>query len=396
MSITQIFNTTGEAPYPKILPTLDLNFANSKTIDPRIAFTRGSGGTYVDADGLIKYAGINEARFDHDPSTGESLGLLMEEARTNGETQSTTLSNYTANAVSITSQTVTAPDGSLTAKLITEDTSTGNHSIGRFYDNNYTDLAFSFFVKANGRTRIHLNLEAGDTGTPQFTFDLSAGTATGGGTIQAFTNGWYRVAGTISFRTSVAILLADNSNNRSYTGDGTSGVYIWGIQFEKSAGNTFPTSYIPASGSVVTRSADVASITGTNFSSWYNQSEGTAYFHSKFQDSIDATPSIVFGGYWWATNPNNWRTSSNGSMMNTAASRTTSTKHAFGLQSNNHAVSINGATAVVAATNNSQSPSGSTFSLNDNAQGVFLCGTIARLTYYPTRLPDATLKKITQ
>jgi hypothetical protein len=79
MAVKQVFNTSAELDFPNVLPTLDLDFANSKTLDPRIDFTRASGGSYVGADGLIKYAGVNEARFDHDPVTGESLGLLVEE-----------------------------------------------------------------------------------------------------------------------------------------------------------------------------------------------------------------------------------------------------------------------------------------------------------------------------
>ena len=70
-------NTT-DLNYPEVRPTLDLNFARVKALDPRITFTRASGGSYVGADGLIKYAGVNEPRFDHDLSTGESLGLLVE------------------------------------------------------------------------------------------------------------------------------------------------------------------------------------------------------------------------------------------------------------------------------------------------------------------------------
>ena len=69
--------------YPSIRPTLDLNFAATKTLDRRITFTRDSVGTYTDETGYVKYASNNVPRFDHDPTTGESLGLLIEESRTN-------------------------------------------------------------------------------------------------------------------------------------------------------------------------------------------------------------------------------------------------------------------------------------------------------------------------
>ena len=54
-------------------PTLDLNFAKNKslidTLTGRnlITFSRSSTATYVGADGLIKYAASNAARFDHNP-----------------------------------------------------------------------------------------------------------------------------------------------------------------------------------------------------------------------------------------------------------------------------------------------------------------------------------------
>ena len=69
--------------YPTIRPSLNLNFARSRALDPRVTFTRASIGTYVGRDGLIKTAGVNQPRFDHDPETLESLGLLIEEPRTN-------------------------------------------------------------------------------------------------------------------------------------------------------------------------------------------------------------------------------------------------------------------------------------------------------------------------
>ena len=73
-------------------PSLDLNFAGNKSLVDTtteknyVTFSRAQSGneaTYIGSDGLIKYAAADEARFDHDPVTGESLGLLIEESRTN-------------------------------------------------------------------------------------------------------------------------------------------------------------------------------------------------------------------------------------------------------------------------------------------------------------------------
>jgi hypothetical protein len=50
--------------------------------------------------------------------------------------------------------------------------------------------------------------------------------------------------------------------------------FIWGAQPEAGA---FATSYIPTIASTVTRSADVATITGSLFSQWYNQPEGSLF-----------------------------------------------------------------------------------------------------------------------
>jgi hypothetical protein len=73
--------------FPAISPSLNLNFARSKTLDPRITFTRTSSATRVNGQGLIEVVPTNAPRFDHsyDPVSGtvRSLGLLVEEARSN-------------------------------------------------------------------------------------------------------------------------------------------------------------------------------------------------------------------------------------------------------------------------------------------------------------------------
>jgi hypothetical protein len=135
-------------------------------------------------------------------------------------------------------------------------------------------------------------------------FDLSAGSVVvvaGGGTpsptatITPVKNGWYRCSvlfnqGTASNRTFRIFVVEDaettaNGSIASRTGDGTSGIYIWGAQLE--AGSK-ATSYIPTTGATATRAADVASIAGSAFSSWYNQPEGTLFIDAASSQSTAA------------------------------------------------------------------------------------------------------------
>jgi hypothetical protein len=120
--------------FPEIRPTLDLNFAATKRLDPRIAFTRTSTGTFVGSNGLIQTAVSGAPRFDHNPTTGESLGLLVEEARTNHNTYSEQFDNaaWVKTRSSITSNTIVAPDGTLTGDKLVEDTTASNtHQISQ-------------------------------------------------------------------------------------------------------------------------------------------------------------------------------------------------------------------------------------------------------------------------
>jgi hypothetical protein len=62
------------------------------------------------------------------------------------------------------------------------------------------------------------------------------------------------------------------------------------VQYAQLEAGAFATSVIPTGSSSVARSADDANMTGTNFTSWYNQTEGT--FISQFDSAISAG----FGG----------------------------------------------------------------------------------------------------
>lgn len=185
--------------YPSILPTLDLNFAETRTVDPRITFTRASTATYFDEFGAMRTALANVPRIDFYPTTLECKGLLIEEQRTN-----LLLNSYTLATQNVT---VTAVAHTLT-----------------FYG----------------------------TGTVTL-----SGAATG---VLVGTGAANRVA--LTFTPTAGILTL------TVTGSCSQGQLELG---------TFPTSYIPTTSAQATRAADNAVITGSNFSSWYRQDEGTIY-----------------------------------------------------------------------------------------------------------------------
>jgi hypothetical protein len=93
-------------------------------------------------------------------------------------------------------------------------------------------------------------------------------------------NGWFRMTisatspstGINQIRPVVGPAL--NGTTVGYTGDITKGIYVWGAQLEVGA---FPTSYIKTTTASVTRNADVAVMTGTDFSDWFNATEGTIF-----------------------------------------------------------------------------------------------------------------------
>jgi hypothetical protein len=265
-------------------PSLDLNFASNKSLvddisgNNLITFSRASTGTFVGSNGLIQTAASGVPRFDHNGATGESLGLLVEEARTNLLTYSEQFNDvaWVKDGTVVTANSIVAPDGTLTGDKLIETATTAVH---RTYSERFvailTPYTTSVYAKAGERSWVSL---AGITNTRVW-FNLATGTVgTNGGltaSIQAVGNGWYRCSVTQTTTSifgylDVGVGTADNTN--SYAGDGISGIYIWGAQLEA---GSFPTSYIPTTSATATRAADVASITGANFSSWYNQGSGS-------------------------------------------------------------------------------------------------------------------------
>lgn len=277
---------TGDIAIPA--PSLDLNFAANKSLvddisgNNLITFSRASTGTFIGSNGLIQTAASGVPRFDHNPTTGESLGLLVEEARTNTVVSSSVFNtgSWTQDGAVLTANAGVAPDGTTTATSISQGT--GNNRCYLFDNSGVTgSKVFSFFVKANAGTSFQITAVGGLTPNATATVNLSSVTVSGftGATIQAFANGWYRVF--------LPVLVTTASGGSTYWQifGPASSVFLWGAQLEA---GSFSTSYIPTVASTVTRAADVASITGANFSSWYRQDGGTMLIDTEKQ------PSSVF------------------------------------------------------------------------------------------------------
>jgi hypothetical protein len=118
--------------FPTIRPSLNLDFANSKVVDERITFTRSTNATYYDADGLLKTALSNRPRLDHDPLTRECKGLLIKEKRTNILTSTDRFTNSTSwnsSLVNVVRDVTTAPDGSMTADLLLNTTTSSRQTL---------------------------------------------------------------------------------------------------------------------------------------------------------------------------------------------------------------------------------------------------------------------------
>ena len=428
MAVKQVFNTSAELDFPNVLPTLDLDFANSKTLDPRITFTRASGGSYVGADGLIKYAGVNEARFDHDPVTGESLGLLVEESRTNLLLRSEEFNIIWGKAFSnLIPNQATSPNGTFTAdKFIPDDTFNRHYAQQTLTITANATYTFSCFAKAAElnfasvifgmgsspftRVGIIINLTTGEVSNYTVGTPLSVVRHP----VQYYGNGWWKISVSVLIDTTTTLGYVEvgasslSTNYSGYRGDNASGIYIWGAQLEQ---GSFPTSYIPTQASTRTRAADNASITGKNFSDFYKQIGYTI-----FSEHITSRPSSVYPRVF------NISTSTDGFRLNHYQppqanyvgfsavqnnitfgdityfniTQSVKAKMATSYDFNNVVLYVNGDFVGRDITNPYPSQNRDRINIGSaTPSGSYINSTISKITYYPYPLKDSNLQSLT-
>jgi hypothetical protein len=422
-------------------PSLDINFAAvNEILDPRITFTRASSATKYNSAGTLISVGSDVARFDYDPVTLAPKGLLIEEQRTNLTPYSRYESGqWTFSAATVGNQIKTGVDGtSLTAFLANATTSA--HRVNRALSGSYTAnsiYTFSFYVAKPAisdilgmaiRVRSTLGGQAvsvvasNDGENSTYTFSSSAPFGTNPPaaiTASNFSatnvgNNWVRISVTTAIASIDTTLtqwdIGFSTASGTDTGLGTanSQIFIDSVQLEAGA---FPTSYIPTTSATVTRAADNASMVGSNFSSWYNQSAGT------FVTGWD-TAAFAQGAAIRFTLSDG--TSSNQIRVRLAPSGSTQVRHdvvnagvtsvlgspatidinsnreAIGFAANNYAGCLN-AGNVVTSTSLTIPTTINQITIGSGVNAASpLNGHIQSIKYYPTRLPNADLQRLTR
>lgn len=316
-------------------PTLYIDFANGvNTLDSRITYT-GQNGSYFNSSGVMTAATTNVARFDYNPTTLLPRGILIEESRTN------LLLNSLVNGTSLSTQSVTV-------------------------------------------TNVAHTLSFYGTGTVTLSGTSTAGPLVGTGAT-----------------TKVSLTFTPTAGSLTLTVSGT-------VKWANLEVGSFPTSFIPTAGASVTRANDVAVMTSTNFSSWYNATEGTFFAQAtRMSNGTDGRTYEVNDNT--GDNLIHGRIGSGGVLrqavitatvaqvgQNTANATTAGTqfKQINAFKASNFGACLDGGTAVqtlsgtVPAVTQMNIGSGVAFTQPFN-------GWIAKLAFYNTRLPNATLVSLT-
>lgn len=292
-------------------PTFSRDFAGEKTLNngtgPAITFTRASNATFFDANGTLQTASNDTPRFDHDPATGASRGLLIEEARTNLLTSSKTFSGFDGGGwTSVTDDYSVSPDGTTTASLFDWSTVANSYKFGSTTITSVAGATYTAtaFIKPVSGTGV-VGVRVGRTDSSQFAeSQLNLGTnantsSTTGADVSGVSvsaqnvgNGWYRLSATGTFANSY-----NNFTAFVAAVSGSGSFLAWGAQLEAGA---FATSYIPTTTAAATRAADSAVV--TPISNFYNQSEGTL-----FAEATSSVPPATTAAFHIDNNSNDER-----------------------------------------------------------------------------------------
>ncbi len=357
----------------------------------------------------LQTAASGVARFEHNPVTGESLGLEIEEQRTNIALYSAEFDNawWIKTAATVEANTVIAPDGTLAGDTLsvstlqtaqgistTSFTADGTSSYtGSIYVRKTGNLEYLFYFRANITSGNQYSTLTANTSTGFVSFNASSSTSSSYSVTDV--GGWWRISVTAGGIPAGNMRL----NVRLVSQPVGTTLYLWGAQLEAGA---FATSYIPTTSATVTRSADSASMTGTNFSSWYNTQESTVYAEAVTQFSgsrgiigMDAGSSANSLAMFNISSTQGKAEFLRNSSVEASITLTRGTKYVTAFRNNDMNYACN---ATVGTTDTvciiptfTRMEIGAIY-----GAGSFPAnGTIAKVAYYPKRLTNAELQGLT-
>ena len=277
---TSQINTIND--YPTIRPSLNLDFAKSASLDSRITFSRTSKATATGKNGLVKDYGENEPRFDYDETTGECLGLFVEEARTNlyrnsdislGYNSTWSYGSWASGTYTASTGTQYLPDG--TNGNCLQVTKNANGGSGHFHQGTTPGWAadkrycISVWVKGSGAGSVRFSAHSG--------FSVLSTSESGDSTTCSVTDDWRRIYveyGTDTYSSGYPYFDLNVQNNNST-------IYFWGFQAEEIPGGNsvanhyFPSSFIRTASSSATRPYDSVTLHQKEMDKFFNWDEGT-------------------------------------------------------------------------------------------------------------------------
>ena len=241
-------------------------------------FTRASKATVVNQSGLIEEVSAGDPRIDFKDNTKGAL--LLEPQRSNKLPWSNKFTNWSPTNISLTENSTISPDGSLNATKITDNATFGNHRvITSTTTSSSGNATYSIFLKKGTMTTCFINFFSNGTiGNTQV--DLENGTISGGTgvsqSIEPYGNGWYRVSITGVLATTTSFVYMYMKQIGGYNGVGDH-MFMYGATLEESS---YASSYIPTSGSAVTRVSDACNNGGNE--QVINSTEGVLYGEVKY------------------------------------------------------------------------------------------------------------------
>jgi hypothetical protein len=395
---------------------------------PTISFTRATTATYIGSNGLIQYANINIPRFDYDPIKLQCNGLLIENTRGNYFSNGLTLSNWgkqNSNDDVITYNAAIAPDGTKTATLYVPaniNTYTRKALGTNVQQPGGTTYVFSVYLKPAGFDRVRLFFNDYNAAYYGFTIELNLTTGVVTGdvnnftTVQRLSSGWVRYSigcpYSLNTTSNPLISIGDPNGGDGLYGDGVSGIYVWGAQFERAPGtydsNLYPSSLIPTTGLTATRAYDQAQLLPLT-QPFFNPNNGTFYIEWLVPNTPPSysriiswnTQPLTILGYSGTTQINTYNGLNQGSDITTnppvigTPNRAAISYTATGTLSG-YSMVLNGGT-VLSAT---YAPFGTTINRiyiggTFNGDSGNLNGWVRQLEYYNITVPSNTIKALT-